>query len=192
MANEKESSNSEEMEIYEEFPYPKLIKLFDFYFPKTKGHEKINWRRMLKVWAKWAPWIAIFLMILIVFFIRQDNVVAYFAFVALIVSFVNFAYFLVLAGIAKLVKRSPRILLALTPRAAIICVFLLSIGQLLHYFSQDKSLKDDKKVAQQERVNRIEERAKTPDEFSILGRATPSTPKSENPDPVQNSKASNP
>jgi hypothetical protein len=143
MTDVKESS-SKENEIIEEFPYPKLIKLFDFYFPKTEGHEKIDWRKILRIWSRWAPWITVVLLILISCFTLQENTVAFFAVFSLFGCILNFAYYLVLAVFAKLVKRSPRVLLALTPRVPLAVILMLCIMQLL-FGSENRGRSDASK-----------------------------------------------
>lgn len=149
MTDSKEVLKDEETEI-PEFPYPKLIKLFDYYFPKTKGHKKINWGRILQVWALWAPWITVLLLILICCFMGQDHVMSGFAFVAFVGSFLNFVYYLVLAIFAKLVKRSPRVLLALTPRFPFVFLVALSLLQLLYSVGDPKRDQNKQQMTFQE------------------------------------------
>lgn len=160
MTDAKESVNGKENEIYEEFPYPKLIKLFDFYFPKTPEHEKINWRKILRVWAKWAPWLAILLMILPCCIIPRESNVGPFAFVALVGSFLNFVYYLVLACFAKLIKRSPQVLLALTPRVPFICFVILSVCQLVASTVKPEGIHSEWEKRHEKRALRREERRK--------------------------------
>ena len=116
------------MRFTRSFPTPKLIKLFDLYFPKTKGHQEINWRKILQAWAKWAPWITILLLILICSISVYGNEgIGPFAFIAFVGSFLNFVYYLVLVCFAKLVKRSPQVLFALMPRVPLVCFVILSV-----------------------------------------------------------------
>jgi hypothetical protein len=66
-----------------------------------------------------------------------------------ILSFVNIAYYLVLAAIAKFLKRSPQVLLALTPKMSSWLLIILTVFQLGAWIPS-KPNDDLKKEARQE------------------------------------------
>lgn len=137
MTELKEPLKIENEEIYEEFPFPKLIKTFDFFFPKQKGYKPIDWRRKLKIWSLWAPWLTIVLLIVILVFIGENDrdkpgqKVMWIACFLLIVSTIKALYYFGVAIVAKCLKRSPVVALSLAPVTALWSVGLLCILQII-------------------------------------------------------------
>jgi hypothetical protein len=137
MTESKEPLKIENGEVYEEFPFPKLIKSFDFFFPKQKGYKSIDWRKKLKIWSLWAPWVTIASLFVILCFIGMNDPdmrgqkVVWIAFFLLFLSFVKALYHFGVAIVAKCLKRSPVVALSLAPVTALWSVGILCVLQIM-------------------------------------------------------------
>jgi len=136
MTESKENLNGEKVEVYEEFPFPKFIKTFDFFFPRQKGYKPIDWRRKLRIWALWAPWVTIISLFIILCIVGLNDPdvpgmkVTWIGLFLLLVSTLKAIYYFGVAIIAKFLKRSPIVPLSLAPLAAlyslgILCALLI-------------------------------------------------------------------
>lgn len=151
MTESKETLKNENEEIDGEFPFPKLIKLFDFFFPKQKGYKPIDWRGKLKIWALWSPWLTLTLLIVILCFLVgndpfiDESKVGVVAGLCLIGSLIKSLYYFGVAIVAKCLKRSPVVALSLAPVTALWSVGLLCTLQIIQFllFGGGESAKKD-------------------------------------------------
>lgn len=128
MTEKTEFFDEEEKMFLEVFPYPKWVRLFNYFFPKTEGYKSINWRKHLKTWSRWAPWLTMFLLLgILVFSAIVREGLGLFAAILFIPCFLRFLYLLVLALIAKCLRRSPITPLSLMPLPPLCAVGILSI-----------------------------------------------------------------
>ncbi len=151
MTKPTEIFDDEDKMILEVFPYPKWVQLFNYFFPKTEGYKNINWRKHLKTWSRWAPWMTIVLLLGMLVFCASVpfeglGVISLILFVP---CFLRFIYLLVLALIAKCLRRSPITALSLTPLPALCALIILNVALLFcSLFLDDyRSSEKQRKVA---------------------------------------------
>jgi hypothetical protein len=125
------------------FPFPKLIQLFDYFFPKKPGAKELLTMENLKRFAPYAPFLALGLMFLMFVWIAIDKIyisnetlaiwLSSFVGMGLVMSFLGLLKWLGLALIAKGVRRSPSVALAMTIVVALRAIVLLSLIHLLGF-----------------------------------------------------------
>ncbi|MBX9744374.1 MAG: hypothetical protein K2X08_04090 [Chlamydiales bacterium] len=151
MTESNEIFDEEDKMILEVFPYPKWVQLFNYFFPRTEGYKSINWRKHLKTWSRWAPWLTIFLLIGILFFGAATGLIGFatFSLILFVPCFLRFVYLLVLALIAKCLRRSPITALSLMPFPALCALIILMFSFLIYsIFADDSGASEkQKKVA---------------------------------------------
>jgi len=120
--NEKLNSLSQE----EEFPFPKLVRLFDFFFPKEKGSKDIFTMANLRKFGPRAPILGLVIMIGLAAWILCDAVKAesigshsrlfsgIVTMIFLVMAIVKYLWWLAIAVLSKIARRSPVTCLAMT------------------------------------------------------------------------------
>lgn len=151
MINHTEPFDEDDKMILEVFPYPKWVQLLNYFFPKTEGYKSINWRKHLKTWSRWAPWLAIFLLLgMLVFCVTVPfEGLGVISLILFVLCFFRFIYLLILAFIAKCLRRSPITALILTPLPALCALIILNFALLFCsiFFEDYRSIEKQKKVA---------------------------------------------
>jgi len=108
-----------------DFPYPKLIRTINYFFPKEEGARDVLTIKNLKKFSRYAPFLALGITaLLLCLLIRDLNIVMntkacpvfaiciFWDFGGFLLSFTTFLYWLGAATVAKLAKRS-----TMTPKA---------------------------------------------------------------------------
>lgn len=123
-----QNSKTEESEVIppEAFPFPKIIQTFNFFFPREKGAPDIFTMENLRKFARFAPYFTLGLLAIIFASFIRDHIVTekirsnryalYFIIdgVMFIVIFLQYLWWLGASLLAKIVKRSPAVPLAMS------------------------------------------------------------------------------
>jgi len=139
--NLEPSTTDENSFTYEPFPFPKLIRFFNFFFPKKAGAKEVLTMENLRRFAPYSPFLAIGLLFLMFVMIPVDSIyikdrsiadcLSALDCIGLFLGLLGFAKWLILALFAKVVKRSPSVALAMTSLVPLWAFGLLSLIHLL-------------------------------------------------------------
>lgn len=104
----------------EEFPFPKILRTFNYFFPKEKGAPDLFTIENLRRFYKFAPLVSVVVFLLIFAFWLRDCLMSegrslIFVFCTLIdsvifiIAFIHYLWWLGASLLAKLVRRSPMV-----------------------------------------------------------------------------------